>query len=287
MYKATKKKRGEIHRNQIAEGVEKNGKRTRLIGAHYFSSTESAADAWTLVQNYLFLHYDLSNTVVISNSDGGLGYEFSQFNEIVMGRLRHEHVRDAYHVNQKIKQRLNFVPELQVELKKAIRHHDWSEIELVLTTAESTILIDEEEVETHQKEQIRLLKGYLNRNWDYLMPLYKRGLGENLRGIETCESNHRPYSCRVKGHGKYWSKDGIRNVVYVIEGLKNGTLERAILEEIPGYNKQQSDQYKEALKTAHKRVAHQPHEGVRHGSIFHISSSSSSIGRLNKMLSTV
>lgn len=68
----------------------------------------------------------------------------------------------------------------------------------------------------------------------------------------------------------------------MIEGLKNGTLERAILEEMPEYNKQQSDQYKEALK-----AAHQPHEGVRHGSIFHISSSSSSIGRLNKALSTV
>ncbi|MBM6614848.1 hypothetical protein JTF06_08080 [Desemzia sp. RIT804] len=56
---------------------------------------------------------------------------------------------------------------------------------------------------------------------------------------------------------------------------------------MPEYNKQQSNQYKEALKAAHKRVAHQPHEGVLHGSIFHNSSSSSSIGRLNKALSTV
>lgn len=78
-YKAVEKKKEEIHRIQIAEGIERNGKRTRLIGTHYFSSTNNTEEAWTLVQNYLYLRYDLSEILVISNSDGGSGYEFQKF----------------------------------------------------------------------------------------------------------------------------------------------------------------------------------------------------------------
>ncbi|WP_051929705.1 ISLre2 family transposase [Carnobacterium mobile] len=272
MYKEIKKKRGEIHRIQIAEGVEKNGKRTRLTGTHYFSSTDSTEVAWSLVQNYLYLNYDLTNTLVISNSDGGSGYEFDKFNAVVQGCLRHEHVRDTYHVNQKIKQRLNFVPELQSPLKKAIQDHEREAVSAVLDTAES-IIGDEQAAQL--EEQIRRLRGYLSRNWEYLTPIYKRGLGEAAHGIGTCESNHRPYSYRVKGQGKYWSKKGLTHVVYVIEGLKNGTLDRAIIEQQPEYKKQASASYKAALKAAHKKVPHQTHEGVRHGSIPHVSRSSS------------
>lgn len=52
--------------------------------------------------------YNLKDTVVISNSDGGSGYEKEQF-EYIIGRCeRHEHFRDRYHVNRKIKERLQF-----------------------------------------------------------------------------------------------------------------------------------------------------------------------------------
>lgn len=176
MYKAVEKKKGEIHRIQIAEGVERNGKRTRLIGTHYFSSTNSTEEAWTLVQHYLYLRYDLSETLIISNSDSGSGCEFQQFDAVVSGCFRHEHVRDTYYVNQKIKQRLSFVPALQSELRKAIYDQDWNEVEVVLDTAERAI---EEGQAEKKQEQIRLLRGYLERNWEYLVLIVKRGLKGN------------------------------------------------------------------------------------------------------------
>lgn len=187
-------------------------------------------------------------------------------------------------MNQKIKQRLSFVPALQPELKKAIYEQDWTKVEMVLDTAESAI---EEGQAEKQQEQIRLLRGYLERNWEYLVPIAKRELGEELHGIGACESNHRPYSYRVKGQGKYWSKTGATNVVYVIQGLKNGTLDQAILEQMPAYQNQQSSTYRSALKAAHKKIPHQLHVGAKQGSIPFSGSSSSSMGRMSKALSSL
>ena len=72
MLHGQKKKQKELHRFQIAEGVQENGSRRELVGTRYVAdfSHEKAKDS---LLHYLGCHYDLSNTVVLSNSDGGAG----------------------------------------------------------------------------------------------------------------------------------------------------------------------------------------------------------------------
>ncbi len=61
--------------------------------------------------NYLQNHYDLSNTIVLSNSDGGSGYEPEVFQELTLGCKQHEHFLDRYHLNRKIRERMYFCPQ--------------------------------------------------------------------------------------------------------------------------------------------------------------------------------
>ncbi|HFI0004798.1 TPA: ISLre2 family transposase, partial [Streptococcus suis] len=117
------------------------------------------------MMNYLQATYDLTETIVISNSDGGSGYEKEVFEELSLGCFRHEHFRDMYHVHRKIKERLNFVSsKLQGKLIEAIHQYDKEKVRACLDTAESLI----EEREETCLEQLRLLQGYLDRNWVYL-----------------------------------------------------------------------------------------------------------------------
>ena len=64
------KKQLEIHRIQVYEGRETEGKRTRLIHAYHMASTiyEKTKEraGW-----YMHQHYELHNKIVISNSDSG------------------------------------------------------------------------------------------------------------------------------------------------------------------------------------------------------------------------
>ena len=87
------KKTSELHRYQIAEGVKQNGKRRELAGAHYVSGY-SAKEARETLEAYLANNYDLRDTVVLSNSDGGAGYGKEAFDEILGKVKRHEHFRD-------------------------------------------------------------------------------------------------------------------------------------------------------------------------------------------------
>ncbi|MFL2080064.1 ISLre2 family transposase, partial [Marinilactibacillus psychrotolerans] len=72
--------------------------------------------------------YNLRNTVIISNSDGGSGYEKDKFDSIIGKCARHEHFRDAYHVNQKIKQRLSFDKEMSYQMISAVREWDYTQV---------------------------------------------------------------------------------------------------------------------------------------------------------------
>ena len=104
------KKKGEVsevHRLQVYEGVRKNGNRTELVGLRCFAST-SRKELFAMAASYLHGHYDLSKTTVLSNRDGGSGYQFQDFEQMVEGCLDHQHFRDCYHVHEKIRTRLSF-----------------------------------------------------------------------------------------------------------------------------------------------------------------------------------
>ena len=78
------KKQLEIHRMQVNEGREKEGKRTRLIHAYYMASTEYEK-TWERAGWYMHRQYGLSHTIVISNGDGGTGYGYEAFQELAKG----------------------------------------------------------------------------------------------------------------------------------------------------------------------------------------------------------
>jgi len=139
MLHGQKKKQKELHRFQIAEGVQENGSRRELVGTRYVAdfSHEKAKDS---LLHYLGCHYDLSNTVVLSNSDGGAGYNCAVFEEILGKVGRHKHFRDWYHVQRKCKERLPWANrELRKKLNRALKKHDRENLMLVNTTVRTHV----------------------------------------------------------------------------------------------------------------------------------------------------
>ena len=97
-----------MHRFQVATGVKQIGKRRILTGFHVFAGFDRK-HVLELLEAYLDNQYDLSRCTVLSNSDGGSGYTKDVFYKLAEGSQRHEHFRDRYHVNEKIRQRLGWV----------------------------------------------------------------------------------------------------------------------------------------------------------------------------------
>lgn len=46
------------------------------------------------------------------------------------------------------------------------------------------------------------------------------------KAIGSCESNHRKYTYRVKGQGKYWSEAGAEGMLRILTCIKNRDLEQ-------------------------------------------------------------
>ena len=267
----------EVHRFQIAEGIREHKKRRELVGTHYVAAF-SHKEAKVAMERYLASHYDLSNSLVLSNSDGGAGYEKSVFDEILGKTGRHEHFRDRYHVNRKCRERAGWTgKELPRKLQEAIRRHDWKYVLTVLDTMQCAAQNEA------QEEQISLLKSYLERNWPYLASMKERGLEGYGKTIGTCESNHRTYSYRMKHQGRRWGKEGGNGMVKILTGLKNDDLRNAMAAQEEYFVCTTGKDFRCAVRNALKKVKHQEHEGVTHGKITLNAPTSSAIGRLAKI----
>ena len=272
-------KQQEIHRFQIATGVKVHGKRRELEGVHVVADTSRKVAAERM-REYLERYFDLSQCLVLSNSDGGSGYEADVFADMVDGCKSHEHFRDRYHVNEKIKQRLNFADkDLVNRLHRMLWSYRWEDVCTCLDTAES-------QAENYeQADQVRRLHDYLERNWPYLKPARMRpGIESCSKGIGTCESNHRIYTYRMKRQGRRWGKKGGLAMIKIITGLRNGDLGSALTSQVEGCNKPQSQALRSAVRNALKKTKFIQHIGVQHGGIYNAGPTSSAIGHLKKML---
>jgi len=226
-------------------------------------------------------HYDLRNTIVLSNSDGGSGYEKEAFDELIGKALRHEHFRDKYHVNQKIKDRVGWAGKaMNHALHKALRERDWEQVCTVLDTIAANAGDD------LQEGYVKRLKGYLQRNWDYLASLEERGLGKYTGSLGTCESNHRLYSYRMKKQGRRWGAKGGQAMVRILTALKNGSLRSTMAANEDTFQKEYAPDFRGAVRRALKATRFQEHEGVKHGHITLDAPGSSAIGHLAKVIST-
>lgn len=268
----------DLHRFQVAEGVEKHGKRSRLLGVHCVASQDYKA-AEEMMREYLSHTYDLSSTLVLSNSDGGPGYGKEVFDRILGVAGRHEHFRDRYHVNKKCKERLNFVPRKLVDdVQRAIWRQDEGRLRILLSTAESLA------ADTCQEEQVMLLRAYLERNWSSLCPLSKRGIDMAVVGLGACESNHRVYSYRMKRQGKHWSKAGADAIAGVITGIRNGDLADAWKQETNPVRTENENRYRNAVRNALKKSKRIEHVAAKNGRLLMDCPVSSALGRLSRQI---
>uniref|UniRef100_UPI000C7659CC UPF0236 family transposase-like protein n=1 Tax=Lactobacillus helveticus TaxID=1587 RepID=UPI000C7659CC len=212
------KKRLEFHRYQVCEDIINLSKtRRKRVQAKEFVSL-GRLDALREIKAYLANTYDLSDTLIISNADGGAGYAKKDFDEIVGYCKQHEHFLDVFHLNKKIKDRLSFMPAMQSKLISAVEFK------------------------------------------------YDRHLTDVI--LDTIESNHRKYTYRVKGQGKYWSEDGAEGILRVLTCIKNKELEYWLSSEFAGGQLDIGDQ--EELKGAVRaslRKTHEAHLGIHHGAI--------------------
>jgi hypothetical protein len=259
-----------IHRFQICEGKKKVGKkRNKLINYHAVSSMNRLTAEKEIIE-YIESTYHLKNTVILSNSDGGSGYEKSVFDEFAFSALRHEHFRDQYHVNRKIKERLNFSKELQWEMIQAVQSFDWERVETILDTAESVVVLSEDVGKN--AEQLRLLEAYLVRNWEYLKPVGLRELGTGVQNcIGTCESNHRAYTYRMKRQGRHWTYRGAESMIRIIDSLRNGDFDYWLETDSVPYitDKEMEKKIRAAVRfnTTKRMVKFTPHIGAIQGRV--------------------
>lgn len=270
----------ELHRIQVADGITEVNGRRELINPHYFTGL-CRPKVIERIARYLENHYDLRETIVFSNSDGGSGYEWDVFEELALGCLTHEHFRDSYHVNRKIKERLSLAKDLQYPLIQAVQAYDKERVTLCLDTAESLDLDTQDEA--HQ-ENIRLLRHYLERNWAYLKPAHLRGVEGAMKGLGTCESNHRQYTYRMKRQGRIWSRHGAQSMVKVIDAVRNGELTTILNQLDQASTAPQSNDFKTAVRRALKKSPHQAHSGAVQGRIFTDGTRTSGMSKLARSL---
>jgi len=279
LLKGSKEKRPELHRVQIHEGVIMDHKRPKLKNPFLFESTESSRKAFERAGKWLEKEYDLRKTIVISNSDGGSGYERDKFDAIIGQTQRHEHFRDAYHVNRKIKERLHFDKKMANLMIRAIHSYNQNQIEAILHTTLSRIDEDNKEKEADYIENVYKLEKYIQRNWSSLKPLRMRTLPVQ-KGLGVCESNHRPFSYRMKHQGRGFTKKGAGNLAAVISARRNGTFLEILTTRLPAFKEEVTDPFKSAVRNALKKGRVQPSQGAVRGRIANYGPTSSPMGRL-------
>ena len=145
-----------MHRFQVATGVKRIGKRRILTELRVIAGFDRK-HVLELLDAYLENHYNLTQCTVLSNSDGGRGYTKDVFDELAAGSRHHEHFRDRYHVNEKIRQRLGWVRKRGMvdRLHYEVWKHDWEDVRCCLD------MLDREASNAEEEENVRKLRAYL------------------------------------------------------------------------------------------------------------------------------
>ncbi|MGM0124137.1 hypothetical protein IGI37_002806 [Enterococcus sp. AZ194] len=281
--KGQKKNQLEIYRFQVCEGSRPVGKNRRQLKNYHEFVSLSRKQALKETQEYLANTYRLEKTIVISNSDGGSGFEKNVFEELAGNCRRHEFFLDAYHVNRKIKERLSNFKDLQPYLMEAIwQAYSWDKVVVALDTAAS-LLVDEQDTEKN-RESLRLLENYLTRNWKWLQPFEQRNLAGIQKCIGTCESNHRVYSYRMKRQGRYWTKSGAEAMVRVISSIKNKEIEQCLMTDYAPAEPEDAlkKRCQQALRntTSKRWNRFEEHVGIQYGHVTGKEKTSTGMGKL-------
>lgn len=269
-----KNKHLELKRGYIHEGVRRTGKRGELINPVYFGCFGTSKDLFHQMSDYLQTHYDLRNTVIIANSDGGSGYEAKKFEEILGRHKSFDYCLDSYHIMKYITGKLGFDKSLLEAVRISVKAYDSEQLVLILDTAES-VLEDEK-----QLEKLLAVKSYLTNHWEAIKPLKLRDLGIS-DGVGTCEGGHRYYSYRIKKQGRNWRRRGVSHIVAIMTAQKNGTFESLYRSSSP--HQVFSDDVSISMRRVLKQIPHEPHR-VPQASIALNGATSTPIGQLKKWI---
>lgn len=282
-FKGTQHKQLEFSRFQICEGeMNLTYQRRKRIKARDFVSLHHAA-ALKEAQAYLTQHDDLHHTVVLSKADGGAGYQQADFDDLIGKCQRHEHFLDRFHLHQKIRDRLRLFPKLRDKLIKAVNDYDQSQVQLILDTVESQLV---GELDTPENQaNLRRLRVYLHKHWADIKPWKLRHLEKFFPALGSCESNHRLYTYRMKGQGRFWTEDGARALLTIIACQKNGDLDYWLAAKLkqPQVTALKKERYTEAARQALKKVKVKD-EGVKHGAIKSYVAGNNYLQKLNEAL---
>ena len=88
------------------------------------------------------------------------------------------------------------------------------------------------------------------------------------KAIGSCESNHRKYTYRVKGQGKYWSEAGTEGMLRILTCIKNRDLEQWLNSDFEA-GKLISLDHKKLLAATRDSLKrrHEIHVGIQHGAL--------------------
>lgn len=203
----------------VHEGVDiEYGKRKKIIEKHEFIDSNNR-DARQKVLDFIYTYYSLDkNTLVITNSDMGVGYTPFVFKELVSQYgVKHEHFWDVFHLNKEIKNISNMInnAELGEHLYNSIQKHDKTLTKNILEEMEN--FLSEENKENFYTFKKRLLSYY-----QYTKPIEKRGISDGAIGI--IESQHTKITNRMKKRKMYWSVGGATTMARMIIDLGEGNL---------------------------------------------------------------
>lgn len=278
-----KRKHIEVAHSIMYEGWEKNGKRVSLKGRKVLMTTQSTDDFWAEVQAFAANEYELNQTQIVTNSDGGAGYTgekfkeaFSQTDQPILHQL------DDYHIQQALGRTFGWkTDKLKSRVKKAIEEQNSKAFKLAVDTYEST-LEDEK-----QLEKLNRFRTYILNHWDVIQDWRKRteNVPEGARGLGAMESNQRHISFRMKKRGMHWSDEGAEAMVKVKQGILNGTLRTVYLSAQHRSDRQQRAFKKSIRISSLLSQKTRPSIGAKKGTIPVHTAHSSAIGRLFKSIS--
>lgn len=255
----TEGKRTDYAHFVVHEGCEyEYGKRKRLKNKKEFyrSSNYKAREE---LHDYLYEHYQLDEqTLVITNSDMGIGYTVPVFEELVAPYLvRHEHFWDRYHLYDLIKGMYKNLPtECYKLLIGAIRIHDKQKAKTALDTAES-LIEDEVKAEEFSKFSKRILD-----NFAYTKPPELRGFLSE--GIGINESQHCKITNRTKNKGMRWCVKGAETMGRMIIDIANNKLKELFFGDWRQKYKEMKEKYKSASTYLRKE---KNSSSIRHGKL--------------------
>lgn len=224
MLNTQQQKKKEVAHFVVHEGRQAINKigQSRLKNDHEIISP-THSQATLRLTDYLYQNYKLKNTVVVINTDGGVGYEPMLMRKLLPEKpKRVEQFIDPYHVRLKLSERV-FIPELYPFFKEALGDYSREKMTIALDTLHSCCENKE------QEEHYTKLTAYINRNWKHLKPYRLRDLPKENGMIGIIESRHRAFTYRMKKQGRYWGKKGMNGMLQIIAATKNHTLDEVLL----------------------------------------------------------